>query len=105
QLADDPTRSTTISVEVAASLLLRCAAVQTTLATRLMTEVLASSKSEGRDGGDTLVDVHEAAERLRVSRDWVYRRARQLPFTVNIGRNVRFSTGGIDKYIRERAGQ
>jgi predicted DNA-binding transcriptional regulator AlpA len=58
------------------------------------------------DGGDRLLDVAEAAERLGVSRHWMYRRTRPprlLPFIVRHGRLVRFSLRGIEKYLRLRS--
>jgi predicted DNA-binding transcriptional regulator AlpA len=37
-----------------------------------------------------------------MSKDWLYHHARQLPFTVRTGRLLRFSSHGIDRYIRTR---
>lgn len=57
---------------------------------------------DGASHDDTLLEVHEASARLGVSRDYLYRHAKALPFTVRIGRSVRFSSKGIEKYIRAR---
>ncbi len=54
---------------------------------------------------DRLLDVEEAAQRLAVSTDTLYRRARELPFTVRIGGNVRFSAQGISRFIATRQGR
>lgn len=52
--------------------------------------------------GDRLLDVKEAAEKLRRSADWLYRHASELPFVVRDGRLLRFSEQGIEAYIRKR---
>jgi hypothetical protein len=53
----------------------------------------------------TLVGIVEAARRIGMSRGWVYRNARKLPFTVRPnGHNLRFNTRGIEKFLRERQG-
>ena len=50
--------------------------------------------------------MEEAARKLAVSEDWLYRHADKLPFTVRIGdRHLRFSAAGIEKFIRQRAGR
>jgi predicted DNA-binding transcriptional regulator AlpA len=55
---------------------------------------------------DRLLTAEEAAARLAVAPDWLYRHADALPFTVRIGdRHLRFSTQGINRYIRERSGR
>ena len=53
---------------------------------------------------DRLLNVHEAAEVLGVSTDWIYRNKRwkELPFTVVLSkRKTMFSLQGILKYIEE----
>ncbi len=72
------------------------AAIQLTLATRLVAE--GTDKTE--DEGDNLLTVEEAASRLKCSSDWLYRKAKRLPFTVRVGRNLRFSEHGIEDAIR-----
>ena len=54
---------------------------------------------------DRLLDVEEAASATRVSTDTLYRKARELPFTVRIGGNVRFSAQGISRFIATRQGR
>jgi excisionase family DNA binding protein len=54
---------------------------------------------------DRLLTVEEAAERLAVSTDTLYRKAREMPFTVRIGGNVRFSAQGISRFIATRQGR
>jgi len=50
---------------------------------------------------DELLDVGTAAERLGVSRDYLYRHAQEYPFTRRQGRKLLFSARGIDKHIRD----
>jgi excisionase family DNA binding protein len=72
------------------------AAIQLSLASRLV----AGGMDRVPDEGDKLLTVDEAAARLKCSSDWLYRRAKRLPFTVRIGRNLRFSERGIEEAIR-----
>jgi hypothetical protein len=57
------------------------------------------------DKREQLVDAPEAARRLNVTEDWVRRHTDELPFTVRLGRKVRFSVAGLDKYVRLREGR
>lgn len=54
---------------------------------------------------DQLLTVSEAARKLCLTEDYLYRHARDLPFTVRTGRHVRFSLVGIERYIRQRQGR
>jgi predicted DNA-binding transcriptional regulator AlpA len=54
----------------------------------------------GHGDEDRLLDAEEAAEVLSVSPDWLYRRAKKLPFTRKLGtKMLRFSSQGIQKYL------
>src|SRR5215831_4835245 len=68
---------------------------------------------EGRPGADAdgtpasvtdaLLTVEEAAKRLSVSKDWLYRNAGRLPFTVRLGKkHLRFRSVGIDACLRQQ---
>jgi excisionase family DNA binding protein len=50
---------------------------------------------------DELLSAAEAARRLGISKDYLYRRASKYPFTRTQGRRLLFSAQGIDKYIRQ----
>jgi predicted DNA-binding transcriptional regulator AlpA len=54
---------------------------------------------------DRLLSIEEAAAILGKTKDWLYRHADSLPFTVREGRLLRFSSNGIQKYIRARLRQ
>jgi excisionase family DNA binding protein len=49
---------------------------------------------------DELLGVAEAARRLGVSRDYLYHNHRRFPFVCRVGRNLRFSAEGVEKYIQ-----
>jgi len=51
---------------------------------------------------ERLLHAKEAAEMLSVSEDWLYRKAKSLPFSRKLGRNLRFSYQGIIKYLAGR---
>jgi predicted DNA-binding transcriptional regulator AlpA len=52
---------------------------------------------------DRLLDVRQAAARLGMSPDWLYRHKRELPFARRIGRRaVRFSEAGLERWERQR---
>ena len=48
---------------------------------------------------DSLLGIEEAADRLGLSTDWLYRNSKKLPFTRRMGRKVLFSSIGINQYI------
>ncbi len=64
-------------------------------------EAIASGHAFRRD---RLLEKEEAAQKLAVTLDWLYRKHKRLPFTVRHGRLLRFSELGIEEYIRKRRG-
>lgn len=70
------------------------------------TRLSASQRDDGgrdpAEGDDRNLDVVEAARRLGISRDWLYKNAARLPFTVRIGRRVLFSAQGLERWNRGR---
>lgn len=64
-------------------------------------EALASNHGFRRD---RLLGKEEAARKLAVTLDWLYRKHKRLPFTVRHGKLLRFSELGIEEYIRKRRG-
>ena len=69
--------------------------IRVTALARLTVPVSAPQQS------DELLDTAEAARRLGISRDFLYRNHRQFSFTRRVGRRLLFSALGIDKYIRQ----
>lgn len=53
---------------------------------------------------DELLEVEAAAQRLGVSKDYLYRHSQEYPFTRRQGRKLLFSALGIDKHIRQQRG-
>lgn len=54
---------------------------------------------------DRMLAVDEAASRLNVSKDYLYRHAPEYPFTRRIGSRLLFSSIGIEEFIRHERGQ
>ncbi len=50
---------------------------------------------------DELLDVPQAAARLNVSENYLYRHSRRLPFTRRVGRKLLFSSSGLDSYLKK----
>ena len=100
ELAIDPARASSLPPGALHNLLCRCLTVQSALMGALLSA--SARTADVASEPDSLLDVAAAASRLGCSRDWLYRHARQLPFTVRNGRLLRFSSHGIDRYIRAR---
>ena len=94
ELLEHPERAHDLPPHVARDLLPRIIGLQVA--------VLARALVNGHDANseDRLLTVDEAAARLGQSKDWLYRHATKLPFTRRVGRQVRFSSQGLESYIR-----
>jgi predicted DNA-binding transcriptional regulator AlpA len=55
------------------------------------------SNSEARN-----LDITEAATRLGISKDWLYRHASELPFALRIGRRLVFDSVALERWNRRR---
>ena len=99
-LAADPSKAAMLPPDVARSLWVRGHVALGALAPVIAaTPSLATGTSEE----DRLLTVDDAAFKLGVTKDWLYRRAKSLPFTVRPSPGtVRFSLRGIEKYFRQR---
>jgi predicted DNA-binding transcriptional regulator AlpA len=102
ELAADPDRASALPVRAAEALQGKCLMALNALWGRCL--AARADRADPEMAADTLLDVTEAAKRLATTRDWLYRHARQLPFVVRNGRQLRFSAAGIARYIREREG-
>ena len=49
---------------------------------------------------DEMLDVNQAADRMRISVDQLYSMAKKLPFTRHIGRKLVFSSAGLDAFLK-----
>jgi excisionase family DNA binding protein len=100
-IAMHPENVSELPLETIPGLLTHLAALQTCLAARLV-EVAGKPYGTVGNGDDRLFTVEEAAEKLGVTTDWIYHRTEKLPFVVRLGRMLRFSEAGIEKYIKHR---
>ncbi len=88
----------TVSPEDRPGFMIRLAGCLSTLAAAQMKERTVDPASLG----DILLNVRQAAKKLSQSTDWLYHNAAKLPFSVRNGGSLRFSSRGIDEYIRSR---
>lgn len=90
---EDPRRVVDIPIEAVPPLLCQLSAIQSSLAARLVSsQAFGNPPPAASSEPDHLLTVQEAAAKLGVSEDWLYRRAAKLPFTVRLGpRRLRFS--------------
>jgi predicted DNA-binding transcriptional regulator AlpA len=103
-LLRDPTHVAHVPLQAIPALLCQLAGLQSALLARLLTDSTPPSIQAADPDG--LLDVAETAQRLGTSKDWLYRHADQLPFTVRLGpRQLRFSAHGLAQYIRKRQGR
>lgn len=99
ELIIDTSKVADISPKVAGEILVRLSGIQILLMGRLLSGH-GTSPSQDKD---ELLNVEQAARRLNCSVDWLYRGAKNFPFTVRVSkRQLRFSSIGIDKYLKNR---
>ena len=67
---------------------------------RYLTHAMASM-SAAAAADDRVLGVKEAADRLGVSPDWIYRRSKKLPFVVRVGGKLGCSSRGIERFIQQ----
>jgi excisionase family DNA binding protein len=75
------------------------AQLDTLLLCRLLED---KNRQDGAGDGDQLLSVDEAADRLGVSADYLYRHHKSLQFTRRVGRKLLFSAKGLEKYIAQK---
>lgn len=81
------------------AVLARAAAVQTRVAARLVALGPAAPAIE-----DRLLTIEEASRELGKSTTWLYHQAKHLPFTRRVGRSLRFSSRGLQKFLDRQRG-
>ena len=105
-LLRDPARVSHLPPNMIPPMLYQLSALQSALATRLISTAQLENDLRETAKRDRLLTVAEAAQKLAVSKDWLYTHADRLPFTVRVShRNLRFSEQGIERYIRQRQGR
>jgi predicted DNA-binding transcriptional regulator AlpA len=105
EVAADPSKATALPPEAVKALLARCTIAHGVLVAQLLEVSQDGTSATQATHEDRLLDVGDAAQRLGVSPDWLYRRVGKLPFVVRLGRTVRCSAAGLDRYIRQRQGR
>ena len=104
ELAADPTRAAGLPVGVLRALLIRAGAVHATIAGALTVAAAQQCGHSRSEDTDVLIDIAAAAKQLSTTIDWLYRHSHELPFTTRVGRQLRFSRRGVERFIRERSG-
>ena len=94
-----------VSVEDLPALMGRLAEAQAVAMARLMTPGRSGEAATPAGVADQNLPAVEAARRLGVSKEWLYRRGERLPFRIMIGRRVLFSARGLDAWNRQRMGR
>ena len=106
-LAADPERIADVPPEQVPDLIGAAEALRAALWARLQAvKAPTPAPSAGKGGGpDRLLTASEAAERLGVSRRWMYRHQAQLPFAKKLsGGTLRFSEHGLERWKDRRSG-
>ena len=76
------------------------ASVYRVVATELASVSQDSARAPSAANEDRLINAEEAAQRLGVARRWLYRHAKQLPFTRRLSAGIlRFSLAGIHRWL------
>ena len=102
-LLADPSRATQVPREEAVALLVELATLQVALLTAASRPSTVVHREAERPEQDRMLDVGEAAGMLGVTKRWVYRHGKQLPFTRPISRKiVRYSKVGIQRWLASR---
>jgi len=96
ELLEQPARVAELTPADLALTLAQMAALHLSLAARLR-EVFPPIPA--CPAGDRLLTVAEVADRMSLSPHAIYRRAARLPFTVRVGRYLRFSETGLERYL------
>jgi len=104
-LLETPAAATEIPTEAIPRLLYQLASIEQILVSRLLNTTAASATTTTSDP-DRLLTAEQAASLLSVTVKWLYRHARQLPFTRRLSRKtLRFSAAGLNKWLAQRKAQ
>ena len=102
-LLADPSTAARVSREDAVLLLTRLASLQLALLQAACAVATPAHRDLDRPTDDRMLEASEAAAMLGVSVRWLYRQAKQLPFTRPIApKIVRFSRQGIQRWLATR---
>lgn len=106
ELLRNPNLACDVPDEAIPALLCQLAALQSVLASRLLTIPAQSSPCKVAPENDRLLTAEEAASLLNVTPKWLSRRASKLPFTRHLSRKaLRFSEAGLRQWLAARQGR
>lgn len=101
ELAADPRQASELPPEALAALASKCAVAHGAIASAQAARLIAGDMATG--GSDKLLTIEQAAERLSITKDALYRMSKTAPFAVRLGPGqLRFSSAGIDEWIRAK---
>lgn len=105
EIAENPDRIPDLPRDQAAELLAELAALRSRLRLHTLHIDNVPSPAESSNGGPTegrLLTVPQAADRLSVSSDWIYKRSDELPFVRKIRpQTTRVSEAALQRWIRD----
>jgi excisionase family DNA binding protein len=102
-LAADPSRVAAVERDEIPALIGEAEALRAALWARLQQAPVTEIQPRPAPGPDELLTAVEAAERLGVSRQWVYRHQDTLPFMRRLGAGtLRFSARGLERWMESR---
>jgi hypothetical protein len=102
-LSREPFRARKLSPETIAILLAQCGAAQGALLAALATS---NREAQTLNQETRLLTVGEAAARLAVKPEWLYRRGKRLGLAVKLSDGtLRFSNQALERYIRENTAE
>lgn len=103
ELVHTPQLAVDLSLETVLPLLYKINALQGVLLARLREAPTTANGDRDLSEKDCLLNPEEAATRLGVTVKWLYRHAKQLPFTRHLSRKaLRFSEVGLKRWIQTR---
>jgi predicted DNA-binding transcriptional regulator AlpA len=103
-LAADPHKVSLLAQEAIPGIRGELARLDSLLLARLLSATR-NGDADRAEEGDRLLNAKEASAKLSLSEDHLYRNAAKFPFTVRLGRRLRFSEAGIARFIRQRMGR
>jgi hypothetical protein len=99
EIISDPKRAGDVQKDAIPLLMAQLVAVQSALLARFLTDPHSQSAQVPNNEKDILLTADQAAPLLNVTPNWLYRHARQLPFSRRLSRKVlRFSEAGIRRW-------
>lgn len=104
ELAADPHKVSFVAPEAIPEIRGQLARLDSLLLARLLSSNRNGDADRAQEG-ERLLNAKEASAKLSLSEDHLYRHAAKFPFTVRLGRRLRFSEAGIDRFIRQRMGR